>query len=126
MSFTYGTPHVRARANVTEPVTDRITIPLIDLTGQSREGENMQLTVPQALELCALLAWQVGVFCKRWDVADVLRRRGPLGLSEQPQPVGFAKSNGAGEIVFRQAGHPTNDAQLEPEWQPVYLSAGTS
>lgn len=36
-------------------------------------------------------------------------------------PIGWAKHNGAGEIVFRQAAHPANDAHLGPEWKAVYL-----
>lgn len=38
--------------------------------------------------------------------------------------VGFARSAGAGEIRFRQAGHPDNE-RLDPEWpwQPVYVGA---
>jgi hypothetical protein len=82
MSFTYGTPFVRGRANVTEPVTDRITVPLLDLTGQSRQGEDMQLTVQQALELSTLLTTAIATFCKRADIADALQRRTPLGLDE--------------------------------------------
>lgn len=35
------------------------------------------------------------------------------------RPVGFVQHNGAGEIIFRQAGHPSNDP--EPPWRPVYL-----
>lgn len=35
------------------------------------------------------------------------------------RPVGFVRSNGAGEIVFRQAGHPSNDPG-DP-WCPVFL-----
>jgi hypothetical protein len=44
------------------------------------------------------------------------------GLDSPPEahPIGYVRSNGAGEIVFRQAGHPGNDAQLGPEWKAVW------
>lgn len=35
--------------------------------------------------------------------------------------IGWAKHNGAGEIIFRQAGHPENDKNLAAmHWSPVY------
>ena len=37
---------------------------------------------------------------------------------EPQRPVGFVKHNGCGEILFRQAGHPSNDP--EPPWRPVH------
>jgi hypothetical protein len=40
------------------------------------------------------------------------------------RPIGFVKHNGAGEIVFRQAGHPSNDP-MEP-WVPVYTRKESS
>lgn len=42
------------------------------------------------------------------------------------RPIGFAKHNGAGEIIFRQAGHPSYDATLLAEhWKPVWLDPST-
>lgn len=40
------------------------------------------------------------------------------------RPVGFVKHNGCGEIIFRQAGHPSNDtALLNDGWLPVYIKS---
>lgn len=49
-----------------------------------------------------------------WDEPGHFRHDG------EPRPVGFVNHNGAGEIVFRQAGHPGNDPG--PPWAPVYLA----
>lgn len=76
--FTYGTPHIRGRSNVREPVTSRITVPLLDLTGAGREDASMQLTVTQALELSQLLVAQAIQFCRRSDIARALYRTDPL------------------------------------------------
>lgn len=39
------------------------------------------------------------------------------------EPIGYVRSNGAGEIVFRQAGHSTNNDSLVADgWLPVYGS----
>ncbi len=36
--------------------------------------------------------------------------------------VGWVASNGAGEVIFKQVGHPMNDAYLDPTyWKPVVL-----
>jgi hypothetical protein len=41
--------------------------------------------------------------------------------------IGWARSNGCGEIVFRQAGHPKNDEAINAAapwagmWQAVYI-----
>lgn len=45
---------------------------------------------------------------------------------DEPSPVGWAKANGCGEIIFRQAGHTSNDERLGPEWYPVFMQAGGS
>lgn len=50
------------------------------------------------------------------EMAEVLRT-----LRDRHNPIGWARSNGCGEIVFRQAGHPANDAKLPEEWHPVYV-----
>ena len=40
------------------------------------------------------------------------------------RPVGFVKQVGAGEIIFRQAGHLLNDKALFDEgWRPVFWGA---
>ena len=42
------------------------------------------------------------------------------------QHVGWVRSNGAGQIVFRQAAHPGNEVDLSKEgWKRVYLDEGT-
>lgn len=43
-----------------------------------------------------------------------------LEYDDEPRPIGFVKHNGAGEVTFRQAGHPGNDPG--PPWAPVYLA----
>lgn len=39
--------------------------------------------------------------------------------------VGWARANGCGEIIFRQAGHPENDARINAAstipWEKVYI-----
>lgn len=38
--------------------------------------------------------------------------------------IGWAKHNGAGEIIFRQACHPANEADLPAQgWRKVYVAA---
>ncbi len=37
----------------------------------------------------------------------------------EARPIGFVMHNGAGEIIFRQAGHPSTDPG--PPWRPVQL-----
>lgn len=50
-----------------------------------------------------------------------------MGMDEDTQqsdgrPLGFVLHNGSGELLFRQAGHPSNDP--EPPWRPFYAEGG--
>lgn len=57
-----------------------------------------------------------------WSAMDRLM----LAVASEAQPVGWVKANGAGEVVFRQACHPANDAHLGPEWHPVFTQPKVS
>lgn len=56
------------------------------------------------------------------DAFDEIERTG-----KPPQPIGWVRPNGCGEIVFRQAGHPKNDEAINAAapwagmWRAVYL-----
>lgn len=48
---------------------------------------------------------------------------GYVAVVDQREIIGWAKSNGAGEVIFRQAGHPANDADLPAAgWRPLVLT----
>jgi len=52
-------------------------------------------------------------------------------MSDEYELIGWARPNGAGEVVFRQAGHPKNDEAINAEapwagmWRAVYLRSET-
>lgn len=49
---------------------------------------------------------------------------GYVAVVDRREVLGWARPNGAGEIAFRQAGHPANDAGLPGEgWRPLVLAA---
>jgi hypothetical protein len=73
-------PRVLGRDNVREPLPGRIVVPLLASYDDQAE---MRLTVPQALELATGIMTAVGEFCKRWDIAEALRRTDPLFCQDQ-------------------------------------------
>jgi hypothetical protein len=49
---------------------------------------------------------------------------GWIAVVDRREIIGWAKANGAGEVIFRQAGHPANDAALPADgWRPLALTS---
>lgn len=82
MAYIKGRAHNNYRNSVRDPINPHITVPL------GGGGSELNLTVPQALDLVADLITAVQDFNKRADVAEALLRTGPgpcsksLGLGQ--------------------------------------------
>jgi hypothetical protein len=68
---------------------------------------------------------EIGCECgyAEWETEDRMAREEAeaerIAEMFEARPIGFVMHNGAGEIIFRQAGHPSTDPG--PPWRPVQL-----
>ena len=69
---------------------------------------------------------EVAAAVYRWLADGVERDVADKAITIAPI-IAYARPNGAGELVFRQAGHPSVDEQLVAEgWLPLYAATDTT